>query len=379
VRRELERIEIPGEHEARERTWEIVRSAYAEREPEPRRAPFVRPLLAAAAVAALAAAALSPPGRAVLEDVREAIGVASADEALFSLPAGGRMLVVSSEGAWTVSPDGSKRLLGPYRDASWSPFGRFVVGATPLQLAALEPDGDKRWTLARPDVRSPRWGGSRTDTRIAYLSGGELHVVAGDGRGDRVLARSTSAVAPAWRPATLHVLAYVQNGRIVVADVVGNRRLWTRRAPGATNIEWSRDGGLLLVQGPSFLRVYDESGGLKYDLLDGRRGAATVTAAAFSPRNVIAFVQRARGRSFLWTIPRLRPDASAARQLFSGPGAFRSITWSPDGDWIAVVWPNADQLVFVPASGTGRVRAVGNVAEQFGSGTSPRITGWCCS
>jgi hypothetical protein len=378
VRRELERIEIPGEHEARERAWEVVHAAYAERETGAPQRAFIRPLLVAAALAALVAAAFSPPGRAVLEDVREAIGVASADEALFSLPAGGRMLVVSSAGAWTVAPDGSKRLLGPYRDASWSPFGRFVVGATPLQVAALEPDGDKRWTLARPDVGSPRWGGSRTDTRIAYLSRGELRVVAGDGRGDRVLARSVAPVAPSWRPGSFHFLAYVANGRVVVADAVSGRRFWMRGAPGARQIEWSRDGELLLAQGPSFLRVYDRSGRLRYDLLDARRGAATVTAAAFSPRNGVAFVQRARGRSILWTIPRLRPDASAARQLFSGPGAFESITWSPNGRWIAVVWANANQLVFVPASGTGRVRAAGNVGEQFGSGAAPRVVGWCC-
>lgn len=379
MKRELERIEIPGEHEARERAWSLVRAAYAEREPTPQRASFVRPLLVAAALAALVAAALSPPGRAVLEDVREAIGVDRAEPALFALPAGGRMLVVSSVGAWTVAADGSTRLLGPYRDASWSPFGRFIVASTQLQVAALEPDGDKRWTLARRDVRSPRWGGSRTDTRIAYLSGGELHVVGGDGRGDRVLARSAAPVAPSWRPATFHVLAYVANGRVIAADAVSGRRFWTRRAPGATHVEWSPDGELLLVQGPAFLRVYDRSGRLRYDLLDTRRGAATVTAAAFSPQNGIAFVQRTRGRSFLWTIPRLRPDASAARQVFSGPGTFRSVTWSPDSRWLAVAWPNANQLVFVPASGRGRVKAVGNVAEQFGSGSAPRVAGWCCS
>ena len=37
VRLELERIEIPDEHEARERSWAVVSAAFAEREPQPRR------------------------------------------------------------------------------------------------------------------------------------------------------------------------------------------------------------------------------------------------------------------------------------------------------------------------------------------------------
>ena len=36
------------------------------------------------------------------------------------------------------SVDGSKRLLGGYREASWSPFGHFVVAARPNELVALE-------------------------------------------------------------------------------------------------------------------------------------------------------------------------------------------------------------------------------------------------
>ena len=37
MKRELERIEIPDEHEARERAWPVVQAAFAEREPQPRR------------------------------------------------------------------------------------------------------------------------------------------------------------------------------------------------------------------------------------------------------------------------------------------------------------------------------------------------------
>ena len=72
MRREFERVDIPGEHEARERSWEIVAAAFAEREPRAPRRTFVRPLLVAAALAALVAAAVSPTGRAVIDGVRRA-------------------------------------------------------------------------------------------------------------------------------------------------------------------------------------------------------------------------------------------------------------------------------------------------------------------
>src|SRR5918995_1274485 len=37
VKKRLEQLEIPYEHEARERSWAVVRAAFAEREPMPRR------------------------------------------------------------------------------------------------------------------------------------------------------------------------------------------------------------------------------------------------------------------------------------------------------------------------------------------------------
>jgi hypothetical protein len=217
VRRELERLEIPGEHDARERTWAVVRAAYAERQPQPERRSW-KPAVAVALVVAVLAALLSPPGRAVLDELREAVGVEKAQPALFSLPTEGRLLVTSDAGAWVVDEDGSKRLLGPYREASWSPLGRFVVATRENELVALEPDGDIRWSLARPVVRLPRWGGTRADTRIAYFSRGRLRVVGGDGRGDRLVDARAALRAPEWRPG--HVLVYaLRDGGVRAVDV----------------------------------------------------------------------------------------------------------------------------------------------------------------
>ncbi len=220
MKRELERIEIPGENEARARSWTILEAAFPEREPVEHRRRMLRPVVVVAVAAALLAAVLSPPGRAVLGEIRETVGVERAQPALFSLPAPGRLLVASDAGVWVVQEDGSKRLLGPYREASWSPFGRFVVATRENELAALEPDGDVRWTLARPGVRSPRWTGTDTDTRIAYVDRTGLRVVAGDGTGDRLLASARPPTCLGPGPFT----SRPRNSGLVLADADTGRR-----------------------------------------------------------------------------------------------------------------------------------------------------------
>src|SRR5205823_14706248 len=210
------KFEAPGEHEAGERAWTVVRAAYAEREPVawPRR--HTRPLLVAAVVVAAVAAALSPPGRSVIHSLRKAVGVQNAEPELFSLPSPGQLLVTSRGGVWIVHGDGSRRRLGAYRAATWSPHGLFVAATRKNELLALDPAGHVRWSIARRSARLPSWEGTRTDTRIAYLSGGTLRVVAGDGTGDQAIGPA-APVAPAWRPGPERVLAYAarRGGAIV--------------------------------------------------------------------------------------------------------------------------------------------------------------------
>jgi hypothetical protein len=371
VRRALLAIPVPDELDAQRRAWPVVQAAFAEREriSWPRR--HARPILAFAVVAALLAAAVSPPGRALVREVREVVGVKEAEEALFSLPTSGRLLVVSDDGAWIVRRDGSRRLLGPYGEASWSPTGRYVVGAGRNVLVALEPDGDTRWSLARRNVRLPRWGGDRFDTRIAYLSGRQLRVIAGDGTGDRRFARAVERVAPAWRPGAPHVLAFVeQGGRLVVAQTEGARRLWSRRLGTVEQLEWSADGRLLLVRGSQFLRVFGPSGTLRFDVL-GRQAAAPLDASFAPSGRALAFVQPGG----VWVIDDLRPDAGAARRIL-GEGAFTRVAWSPDGRWVLAAWDRADQWIFRRIGRMGRIDAVDNVTQQFGGSAS--FAGWCC-
>jgi hypothetical protein len=378
LRKRLERLEIPGEHDARERAWELVRAVHAEREPVRWRPRRLVPAVVLAVAGALLAAAVSPPGRAVLEEVREAIGVEKAAPALFSVPAPGRVLAVGDSGAWVVHQDGSKRRLGGWDEASWSPFGRFVIAASENEIAALEPDGTVRWKLARPGVRFPRWGGTATDTRVAYLSGSDVHVVAGDGTGDRRLASGVRAVAPAWRPTGLHHLAYVGGGgNVALVDAESGRRLWTREVGRVAALEWSRDGTMLLVRGPRSLRILGSDGGVRFDLL-GPNAAAVVTAALGPDGTSLAFVQRAAGRSDVWLIPKLRPDGSAARRIFVGEGRITDLAWSPNGRWLLLGWRDADQWVFVRVVGPRRIDAVSNVSAQLESQAFPSVAGWCC-
>jgi hypothetical protein len=363
VKPELERIEIPGEHEARERTWSALGSAFAERQPVQRRPRMVRPAIAVAVIVAALAAVLSPPGRAVLDEIREAVGVERAQPALFSLPAPGRLLVASDAGLWVVQQDGSKRLLGPYREGSWSPFGRFVVASRENELAALESDGDVRWTLARPGVRFPRWAGSETDTRIAYQGLKVPRVVAGDGTDDSpVCAVSARRIAPAWRPSAGFVLALVApSGTPYVVDLDGCVVPWTATAVArARRVEWSGDGTRLLVIGARAIRI-----------LDGRTGrlvAQTLGAdAAWRPgAHTLARIVHRGGASRVLV---------GRKVVFTATGRLVQPSWTPDGRWLVVGWPTADQWVFVRADGK-RIRAVSNVSEQFRSRSFPRIEGW---
>jgi dipeptidyl aminopeptidase/acylaminoacyl peptidase len=379
VRDELERVEIRGEEDAHERAWDVVREAFTEREPVPRPSHWPRVAAVALVLAALGAAAFSPPGRAVLDEIREVVGVERAQPALFSLPAPGRLLVSSDAGLWAVQADGSKRLLGDYREGSWSPFGRFVVAAGDNELAALETDGKVRWTLARPGVRSPRWTGTETDTRIAYVDLSGLRVVAGDGTGDRLLVPRFRGQL-AWRPDASFTLALATTREVRAIDTRSGRTLWRQLRAGAppTEISWSSDGRRLMVVSRRPLTLYDRRGRPQYEL---GPGAAPVRDASLAPSGrSFVFAQSASGRGSLWVsrILKIRPEASAARRLFSGTGVFDQVGWSPDGRWVIAGWPAADQWLFLRADG-GAIRAVANVSEQFRSRTFPRVEGWCCA
>ncbi len=370
MKHNLDRIVLPGAAEAEERAARVVTAAFDELRPVLRHRQARRPLVAVAVAAAVVAAVLSPPGRAVVNQVRRAVGIDHAQPALFSLPTTGRLLVAADSGVWIADPGGSRRLLGRFDEASWSPFGRFVVAARQDELATLEPNGSVRWILARPDVNFPRWSGSATDTRIAYLTRSRLHVVAGDGTDDVDIGGlpASAQIAPAWGSGFGFVLAYADTrGRVTSILTAKGADLW-RSAPvrAPRSLEWSTDGTELLVLSKNRVFILRAR--------DGRvissRVAPSTEAVAFRPGAHVVAELRQAGE--------VNEVVIGGRVLFSSRGELRGLTWSPDGRWLLTGAPEADQWVFIRADGR-KIVAVSNISAQFRSRSFPRVEGWCCS
>jgi hypothetical protein len=387
---------VPGGAEAAERGLALVAQAYAERRPAPRPA-LPRLALALAIAALLAALLLSPAGAAVrdlIDDVFTA-GVRHAEPALTELPGGGRLLVQSPRGSWVVQPDGSRRLLGSYRDATWSPHGLFVSATAGRTLNAIEPDGTPHWSLsAGAKVVDPRW--SPSGFRIAYRSGSDLRIVHADGSDDRLVDRGVAGSPVAWFPSGAHLLAYLdRRDRIRLAAPDGGLRTGSAGAPpGALELTWSPSGTRLLVRARHALWQYPLSSyklAGKVDLDPPRRvyvpPGATIRAAAFAPRgHTIAMLLELPGR----TAGKLRsevllidPEGGPPRSLFAVSGRLAGLDWSPDGSRVLTSWPAADQWLFLPIRPQERIKAVDGISAAFAPGSSsqaafPRVEGWCC-
>jgi hypothetical protein len=360
----------PDEREAGERSWSVVRRAYDERLPMPRRRDR-RPFVAIAVAAVIVAAALSPPGLAVFGSIRDAV---TSEDHLLALPAGGRVLVNAQSGAWVVDRDGSKRFLSGYTDAAWSPHGLYLAAARGNELVALEPHGKVHWKLARPEaVGGPQW--SFEGYRIAYFAGHALRVVNGDGTGDRLItpnAVGSGLPELAWRPAT-HQLAYTNGrGTVVLLDVDDNRILWKRPSRDTEQLSWSSDGSRLFLA-DSRPRILDAAGKLVAAF-----GRGAVLPAAFVPKSrALALVRVAAGRSTVSVYSGARYDRR--RIVFSGAGLFGGLAWSPDARWLLVDWRSADQWLFIRSAAVRRI-AVRNIGNVFDSGPEHYATlaGWCC-
>lgn len=372
MKHDFDLIVVPGAAEAEERAARVVAAAFGELRPVPRQRRSRRPLVAVAVAVAVVAAVLSPPGRAVVNQVRRVVGIDQARPALFSLPTTGRLLVAADSGIWIADPDGSRRLLGRYDEASWSPFGRFVVATRRDELATLEPDGSVRWTLARPGVRSPRWSGSATDTRIAYLTRTRLRVVAGDGTDDVDIGGlpASAQVAPAWGSGFGFVLAYADTrGRVTSILTTKGADLWRSAAlRSPRSLEWSSDGKELLVLSRRAVSILRATDGRVVESRPDPGGS--VVAAAFRPGTRSVAELRRPGE--------VTQVVLGGRVLFSSAGELRGLTWSPDGRWLLTGAPEADQWVFVRADGR-KIVAVSNISAQFRSRSFPRVEGWCCS
>ena len=337
-------------------------------------------VVAALLVGVTGAVAATPTGTALTGWLRGLLADAGppARPALDRLPAPGRVLASGPSGAWVVSADGRRRRLGDYRDATWSPRGLFVAAVRGRTLLALEPDGDVRWALARPEqVRDPRWAPS--GFRVAYRSGPGLRVVAGDGSGDRLVATRARPVAAAWRPGRRHVLAWVQaDGRVAVRDLDRPGQVHRRRPGLAVTRLAFRASGDLLMSGPRGTRTWAAGGALRAvrRVAPGERLLDVAPAPGASRR--LALIRRARDGSHAVVVV----DGTREQVLFSAGAPIASVTWSPDRRLVLADWAGADQWLFLPVRAGARAVASSAIASQFASGSSPParpgVDGWCC-
>jgi hypothetical protein len=395
----LHEAPLPDAEEAERRGLRVVSGAFAQRQPPPRRPALSRLALALAAATLLVGLLLSPAGAAVrdwIDDVLT-VGVRDAEPALTDVPGGGRLLVASPQGSWAVQSDGSRRLLGKYGEATWSPRGLFVAAVSGRTLSAVEPNGTVRWSLSSAaPISDPRW--SPSGFRITYRAGRALRVVGGDGSGDRLLARRVAPVPAAWSPQGPHLLAYVDAGgelRIANADS-GETLGAVAAAAGVRELAWAPDGSQLLEATRRSLLLRELRVGKLASAVEigaPRRlrlpNGVVVHSASFSPRDgtigALLGLPANGARPARSELVLIDPGDGSIRPLFPAPGRLSELAWSPNGRQLLLPWAAADQWLFIPASGRGRVRAVGSISGEFSPGTMPgtasfpRVDGWCCA
>jgi hypothetical protein len=404
LRDRLGEIPIDDESGAEERAWRVVGAAYGERYPAAAPRHIRRLVLALAASAVLLGLALTPAGAEVVDAVEEVIGIGEEDAkpALRSLPTSGELLVESEAGPWVVREDGSKRLLGDYGDATWSPRGLFVAAADGRQLVAVDPLGQVRWTVtAAGPVRDPRW--SPSGYRIAYRSGKDLRVVAADGTDDHLVARDVTPVAPAWRPVLdaklaassgttgSEQLSYVDQGgrpELVDADtgdavpggLPGSLEL-ERRGP-IQEIGWTPDGDRFVTMSNTALvtdGVISSGGGFFAYVATG--GAALLDFGVAPDGERLALLERGSRVSKINSVVLSREPRMPSGPLFAGSGAIGGLAWSPDGRWLLTGWRSADQWLFLRADQPRRLVAIDEISRQFdpgdgGTASFPSVSGW---
>jgi len=397
LRRALREQRAPGEEDAGDRAWALVRAAHRAPAEGRRRGPRARraAVLALAAVLAVGAVfAATDPGDAVAEWVSRTVRHAVAEPPprppanVDRPPGGGRLLAGSVAGPAVVAAGKPvRRLLGAVDQAAWSPRGRFVIAARGPELIAVDLRGRRRWSLAAGgDVRDPRW--SPSGYRVAYRAGDELRVVAGDGTGDRALGPA-GAAAPAWRPRRLHELAFADRaGRVALLDVDRGRVLWRSRPRlPPRQLSWSADGRRLLVLAARRTYVLSGRGGLVRQTRVPA-GARNVAAAYGPDGRGYALVRRSRGgESRILVVPGRATMAGNGlpggqpRFLFGAPGPIRGLAWSPDGRWLATGVVRADAWVFLRPGpdGLSAARSLADVTARLGGGRFPPVAGWCCS
>ena len=371
-RARLQGFEAPGEIEAGERGRRLVLAAFAERTPVRRRRArlprIVWPVLAALlAAGAVAVAGYLHTGSSPRQE-HAPFGVQVQDGVVLSLGRG-----VAS----TVNARGRVRALGPASDGDLSPHARNAVLASGSALVAVSvADGQVRWRVpASGPVSLPRWSLERTVPpccRVAYLAGGALYAVGGDGRGAHVVAARALAVAPAWRPlGDGHELAFAAPGGIRVVAADSRRPIWGVRGPALPlALSWRADGGALAVLDASGATLYSATGKRLQRL--GAHG--TVLAGGFTPagNRLVVLRRDTTGRISLLVRGASGPLRAVRHLTVTAAGDLRL---SPDGRRALIASREGDEWLEIRLS-DGRLRSLQDVGQRLRAGFAPRLRAW---
>jgi hypothetical protein len=207
---------------------------------------------------------------------------------------------------------------------------------------------------------------------VAYREGRVIHVVAGDGTGDHVLAAS-GAAAPAWRPgaAPAERLATVDRAnRVVLRDADTRAVLWRERPRTPSRaLAWSPGGTRLLVLERTRVSVLDASTGRRLRTSPAPAGTTNVALAPRPRAGGYAVLRRLAAGA---RVDVVRP-AGAATTVLLAPSAIRAIAFSPRGDWLAADRAARDgwDLLHLRGSTVDRARTLA-------AGRGARLSGWCC-
>jgi WD40-like Beta Propeller Repeat len=380
-----------GDDDAEQRAWAVVRSTYSPPTATRRRRRWriiVQALACAVVIAAIAGVSASAPRQALARWLRQAIGYSAQPHTrpmLAGWPGGGQLLINAPDGPWIVHRDGSRRHLGPYTAAAWSPHSLYVVAWRGATLAALDPHGHPHWRLTSDGpITAARW--SPDGYRIAYIAGRALNIVAGDGTDEHQLDRSVDPVVPAWEPHTgqAHRIAFTNaSGDIELRAADTGAPLWrvTPTAP-PQQLLWSPDGTRLAAIAAHRLSVYTSHGRL---IASTTVPAGDVLrAAAFAGHDrlavIVSQVNQTADSVVLINADR-RGLRRAPRVLFTVPEQITGVAWSPDQHWLLASSPSADQWIFIHATPPTRLTAIGQIASQFRrdgarSLGTPQLVGW---
>jgi hypothetical protein len=374
----LRGFEAPGESEAGERGRRLVLAAFAERAPVRRRRmslprfswPVLAALLTALTAGAVAVATHRRAGDGSPRQVRAPFAPVEVG--------GGVVLALGRGVAYTVNARGRVRALGPASDGDLSPHGSNAVLASGSGLVAVHvADGQVRWRVPAPGpVSLPRWSLERTVPpccRVAYLAGGALHVVGGDGRGAHVVAQHALAVAPAWRPrGSGHELAFVAPGGVRILAADGSRpptRLRASTRPLA--LSWRADGRVLAVLDASGVTLYSADG-RRLQRLAVRGGTVLDGAYARAGKRLVVVRRDSDGRASLLVRAASGPLRAVRHLALTAVGDLRL---SPDGQGALIASREGDEWIEIRLR-DGRLHRLRDVGTRLRAGFAPRALAW---